>query len=318
MSILKKTVFLDHDGGVDDLLALLLLLTMDEAELIGINVTPADCYADPAAEASRKFLTLMGQPDVEVAISKARGINAFPDNWRAQPQIINAFPQLLNTPDAAGRLSPKEGSQFIIEKLMEATEAVSYLMTGPCTTLVHALHREPAIRQKIKEVVWMAGAFHVHGNVRTYTHNGAAEWNVFWDAASAQWLISQNLPLIMVPLDATNQVPVEMDFLHQMAEQAHFDVANLASHCWAVTVNTIPGYDYLYHMWDVLATAYIGRPAYFRIKEMEISVSTKAPNEGDTNEQSGSGNFAQIVKRVDRDAFYKYLLQQSRRNFKSE
>ena len=311
----KKLVFLDHDGGVDDLLALLLLLTMDEAQLIGVNVTPADCFANPAAEASRKFLTLMGQPEVEVAISKARGINAFPDNWRAQPQIINAFPQLLNTDDDAGRLSPLEGSQYIIEKLRQASAPVSYLMTGPCTTLVHALHREPAVRKKIKEIVWMAGAIHVHGNVRTYTHDGSAEWNVYWDAASANWLVSQNLPLIMVPLDATNKVPVRIDFLRRMAGQADYEVANLASHCWAVTVNTIPGYDYPYHMWDVLATAYIGRPSYFHIKNLEIAISTKAPNEGATLKEDGSGKFVRMVSDVNRDEFYDYLLQQSRRNF---
>lgn len=311
----KKCVFLDHDGGVDDLLALLFVSSMDEARLIGVNVTPADCYPDHAAEASRKILKLMGHSEVEVATSKVRGINAFPDMWRAQPQIINAFPQLLNINESRKNQSREEGTQMIFRHLKQCPEPVSYLMTGPCTTLVKALKQEPSIREKIKEIIWMAGAIHVHGNVRTYTHNGSAEWNVYWDAESAQWLLQQNLPLILVPLDATNLVPVHTDFLAKMAAQSTYEVSNLASLCWAVTVNTIPGYDYLYHMWDVLASVYVGRPAFFTTETMELEVSTSLPNEGETLEKPGSGNRVQVVKTVNKEAFYDYLLQLTRRNF---
>jgi len=312
----KKWVFLDHDGGVDDLLALLFVLSMDEVSLLGVNVTPADCYPGYAAEASCKIMDLMGNGDAAVAVSNARGINAFPDHWRAQPQIINAFPPLLKIHEPQTPLSEKTGCQFIIHQLQQCPEPVLYLMTGPCTTLVQALKREPALREKIKNIIWMAGAIHVHGNVRTYTHDGSAEWNVYWDAESAQWLLQQNLPLVLVPLDATNDVPVNKDFLKKMAVQSAYDVSNLASLCWAVTINTIPGYDYLYHMWDVLASVYIGRSELFSTEAMELDVSTSIPNEGETREMPGSGNRVQVVKTRDKEAFYQYLLQLTRKNFK--
>ncbi len=314
-SISKKKVFLDHDGGVDDLLALLLVLSMEEVALSGVSITPADCYAEYAAESSRKFMDLMMAKPVPVAISKARGMNAFPEVWRAQPQIINAFPDLLNIKKVHAPLSGLEGSDFVIEQLNNSPEPVSYLLTGPCTNLVNALQKAPAIREKISEIIWMAGAVHVHGNVRTYTHNGAAEWNVYWDAASSQWLIEQNLPLTIVPLDATNKVPVTFDFLEKMAAQNEFEVSHLASLCWAITVNTIPGYDYHYHMWDVLAVAYVSRADIFSSKKMELQIAQHLPNEGETYEQAGSGNWVNVVVDVERDAFYDYLLMQSRKNF---
>lgn len=312
---MKKQVFLDHDGGVDDLLALLLVLSMEEVELLGVSVTPADCYAEYAAESSRKFIELMLAKPVPVAISKARGRNAFPEVWRAQPQIINAFPQLLNMQSLRSPLSALEASDFIIETLLSSPTPVSYLLTGPCTTLVNALQKEPAIKEKIGEIIWMAGAVHVHGNVRTYTHNGNAEWNVYWDAESAQWLIAQNLPLTIVPLDATNHVPVTFDFLKKMAAQNEFEVSQLASLCWAITVNTIPGYDYLYHMWDVLAVAYVTRADIFSSQQMELEIAQHLPNEGETYAQAGSGNWVNVVTDVERTLFYDYLLKQSRKNF---
>ncbi|WKN31599.1 nucleoside hydrolase [Porifericola rhodea] len=311
----RKKVFLDHDGGVDDLLALLLVLTMEEVDLIGVSVTPADCYADSAAESSRKFIDLMMPRPVGVAISQARGMNPFPDVWRAQPQIINAFPQLLNMKSVHSPLSELEASDFIISQLMQCEEPVSYLMTGPCTTFVNALRKEPAIKDKISEIVWMAGAVDVHGNVRTYTHNGSAEWNVYWDPAGAQWLIEQNLPLTIVPLDATNHVPVTFDFLEQMASQHEYDVSYMASFCWAITVNTIPGYDYLYHMWDVLAAAVVTRKDIFTVEKMELEIAQKLPNQGETIAKPGSGSWVNVVTDASKDEFYNYLLAQSRKNF---
>jgi purine nucleosidase len=56
----KQLVLMDHDGGVDDYLATMLLLTMDHIELLGVVVTPADCYIQPAVSATRKIIDLMG------------------------------------------------------------------------------------------------------------------------------------------------------------------------------------------------------------------------------------------------------------------
>ena len=39
----KQLVLMDQDGGLDDYLATMLLMTMDEIECLGVIVTPADC-----------------------------------------------------------------------------------------------------------------------------------------------------------------------------------------------------------------------------------------------------------------------------------
>ncbi len=313
--MLNQTVFFDHDGGVDDLLSLLLLLTMPDTNLAGVVVTPADCYPSYAAEASRKFIDLMGKTDTPVAVSTVRGVNAFPDIWRAQPQIINALPQLLAIDEPTTPLSSSNGVDFTVEVLNNANQPVIYLMTGPCTTLVEALKKDSSIAKKIKEIVWMAGAIHVPGNVRTYTHNGSAEWNVYWDAPSTDWLLEQDLPLTLVPLDVTNHVPVGIPFLKQLAHQSQYEVAQLASVCWATTINSIPGYDYLYHMWDVLATVVVGKRDIFTTQQMALKVATDPPNEGETIEKLQTDGAVTVVVSVQRELFYDYLLNQFRQNF---
>ena len=45
---MMKKVYFNHDGGVDDLISLFLLLQMDNVKLTGVSVIPADCYLEPA------------------------------------------------------------------------------------------------------------------------------------------------------------------------------------------------------------------------------------------------------------------------------
>lgn len=58
---MKKPVYLNHDGGVDDLVSLFLLLQMEDVKLIGTSVIPADCYLEPALSASRKIMFVPGR-----------------------------------------------------------------------------------------------------------------------------------------------------------------------------------------------------------------------------------------------------------------
>jgi purine nucleosidase len=55
--------------------------------------------------------------------------------------------------------------EFMARLLLEASERVTMLVTGPLTTVAAALAAAPTIEQKIDEVVWMGGALDVAGNV---------------------------------------------------------------------------------------------------------------------------------------------------------
>lgn len=303
---------MDHDGAIDDLLSQLLILTMPDVDLIGITVTPADCYIEPALESTYKLLQLMGQERIPLGRGDYYGINAFPSEWRARPEIINALPLLINLPQSPDPYSYLSAPELIIETLTKATEKVSVLMTGPCSNLVMALERVPELKEKIAEVVWMAGAFRVHGNVQTYQHDGTAEWNVFWDPVSSQKLVSYELPLTLIPLDVTNHVPVTKQFLSTLANQIDYRLSNLTGQLWALTIDTIPSYQYTYFMWDILATSYLAMPEQFTTERVKANVSTRPPNAGQTY-LDASGYELTIATDVDVRYFYDYLLTQFRR-----
>lgn len=305
-------LLMDHDGAIDDLLSQLLVLTMPQVELLGVTVTPADCYIEPALESAYKILQLTGNEHIPLGRGDYYGINAFPNEWRARPEIINALPMLINLPPAPDPYSYQSAPDLIAAQLAASPTPVTILMTGPCSNLVLALEKNPSLKANIAAIVWMAGAFRTTGNVQTFQHDGSAEWNVFWDPISAQKLVSYELPLTLIPLDVTNHVPVTKKFLSTLASQIAHPLSNLTGQFWALTLDTIPSYHYTYFMWDILATSYLAMPEQFTTETVKANVGTRPPNAGQTYFDE-NGYALTIATDVNVSVFYDYILAQFRR-----
>jgi len=302
----KKLVFMEHDGAIDDLLSQMLVLTMEEVELIGVNVTPADCFIEPAIESTYKVLQLFERTAIPIGRSDFHGVNAFPSEWRARPEVVNALPMLINIKYELDPYALPEAVDLLIERLTAAEQPVTILITGPCSNLVKAVKRAPQIRAKIEEVVWMGGAFRKQGNVQTYQHDGTAEWNVYWDPKHSKELFEMELPLTCIPLDVTNNVPVNKAFLSRLAHQSESLLSDLAGQFWAMTIDTIPSYHYVYFMWDTLATCYITLAEHFTLEEVKAVVSDRPPNAGQTL-LDANGHRLKIATDVNKEVFYEYI-----------
>ncbi|HEY9750930.1 MAG TPA: nucleoside hydrolase, partial [Allocoleopsis sp.] len=148
----KPLVLMDHDGGVDDYLSTLLLMTMGHIHPLGVVVTPADCYIQPAVSATRKIIDLVGRAEVPVAESTVRGLNPFPRLYRRDSWVVDHLP-ILNEPETIQTpLLPESGQEFMVRVLRQAPEPVTLLVTGPLTTVAIALDTAPDIEAKIKEI----------------------------------------------------------------------------------------------------------------------------------------------------------------------
>ncbi len=309
----KRAVLFDHDGGVDDLLSLMMLLAMPHIDLAGVVVTPADCFLRPAISATLKVLRLFGRSDIEVSEGALYGVNPFPRAWRAHIYAIDALP-ILNEP-AAPLSSPasEPGHKFLASKLRAAAKPVTVLITGPVSNLAAALTEEPHLADKIEEVVWMGGALNVPGNVRDYEHDGSAEWNSYWDPPATYNLWQSQVPLTIFSLDVTNKVPVTMEFLHRLARQRRYPLSDLAGQCWAMTVGTIPADEYLYHMWDTLTTGYLGAPDCITFRQARTEAIPAGPSAGQIKEITAGGRLIRAADAVIVEDFLDYVLELFRR-----
>ncbi|GAB2683404.1 nucleoside hydrolase [Aliiglaciecola aliphaticivorans] len=306
----KQKVIFDHDGGVDDLLSLMLLLTMDHIDLLAVTITPADCYLSDATISTLKILSMFKRTDIPVGKGNLHGENAFPADWRAQPKICNVLPDML-----AQSYNEKQVSDLSAEELINAclthADNVSVLMTGPCTNLVAAFEKQPELKQKIKDVIWMGGAVDVPGNVAMYNHDKSAEWNAYWDPIASQKLFASGVVVKLIGLDATNCLPVNIDFLSQLAAQKEYPISSLACQFWATTINTIPSYEFTYFMWDVLATCVLALQGdEITFEPVKLNVATDEPNAGQTYRDPDHGFDIDVAFKVDKDAVLNYILKQ--------
>lgn len=195
---------------------------------------------------------------------------------------------MLNIEENSNLLVKDAGHDFMIKKIKESKEKVTVLLTGPCTNLTAAIEKDPSIKDNIEEVVWMAGAVDVVGNVTQYHHNGSAEWNVYWDPLASRKLFETGLNITIFSLDSTNTVPVSTNFLKKVAAQNEYILSDLVGYLYSISyVETFNEVD-AYYMWDTLCTSYLGcdNLATFRKEELEVIADT--PEEGRTKKAPGT------------------------------
>ncbi|MBD2012819.1 nucleoside hydrolase [Microcoleus sp. FACHB-53] len=302
----KQLVLMDQDGGVDDYLATLLLMTMEDIQPLGIVVTPADCYIEPAVSATRKILDLVGRSDIPVAQSTVRGINPFPALYRRDSFVVDHLPILNQRDEVQTPLVQETGQEFMVRSLLAADQPVTLMVTGPLTTVAAALDLAPQIEQHIEKIVWMGGALNVPGNVEPALEpgqDGSAEWNVYWDSLAAHRVWQTQIPLILCPLDLTNHVPVTSEFVRQLTQQRRYPLSDLAGQCYALVMTQV------YYFWDVLATTYLAHPEFYQLQEWETVIVTSGKSQGRTKVETG-GRKIQAMGHVDQEKYYAYILQQ--------
>ncbi|MEC3608653.1 nucleoside hydrolase [Bacillus glycinifermentans] len=304
---MRKLVYFNHDGGVDDLVSLFLLLQMDDIELIGTSVIPGDCYLEPALSASRKIIDRFGSYRVETAASDSRGVNPFPKEWRMHAFYVDALPILNEKGTVETPVSALPAHLHLIESLKNSKEPVTLLFTGPLTDLARALEKDPSIEKRIEKLVWMGGTFLEKGNVEEPEHDGTAEWNAFWDPYSVKTVFASGIAIEMVALESTNQVPLTNDIRSHWASLRKHIGIDFIGQCYALCPPLVhTETNSTYYLWDVLTTLTLGRKDMIGSKTVNAIVHTESPRQG-TTEAHPDGRPVEVVDQVDREAFFSYF-----------
>ncbi len=303
-----RKVYFNHDGGVDDLISLFLLLQMDDIELVGVSTIGADCYLEPSVSASCKIINRFSNNSLQVAPSYERGANPFPKEWRMHAFFMDALP-ILNesTTNEQSTISDVEAYEDIIRVLSQSSEPVTLLFTGPLTDLAKALKTEPSIQNNIEKLVWMGGTFLEKGNVEEPEHDGTAEWNAFWDPEAVKTVFDSEIAIDMVALESTNQVPLTLDIRQMWADERQYPGVDFLG----VSYAAVPPLTHFitnstYFLWDVLTTAYIGKLDLVQYKSLNVDVEFKGPSQGRTFIKD-SGRPIKVVTDVNHDDFFNYI-----------
>jgi purine nucleosidase len=313
--IRKRTVIFDHDGNPDDIVSLMLVLGMPNIDLIGVSITPADCYIEDAVDLTLKVLSLY-ERSIPVARGDLESPNPFPDEYRVVTVKANHLPIMLSQEMDHKLIVDIPAHEFLAKKIKESKEKVTVLMTGPCTNLMAAIEIDSSIKDNIEEVVWMGGAVDVSGNVFKFDHDKSAEWNVYWDAKAAKKMFASGMNITIFSLDATNTVPVDLAFLKMNAKNRNYNMSDIVGQFYAITYfQSQSGIDE-YYMWDTLCTAYLGCEGMATFRKVELDVEIRKPGLGRTFKAPGNGQWINVADKINKTAFYDYFLNTLKRNGK--
>jgi purine nucleosidase len=270
-------VLFDHDGRVDDAVALAVLAASTEVELLGVCVTPGDGGVGAGVAVSRALLSMAGLDGVPVAGGNLGPGHPFPEALRVDGERLLDRPVLAGKVPASGDPSGDgdEAAHLMAARLLRsAGEPVVVVVTGPLSTLAAALDEHPDVEDRIERLYWMGGAIDVPGNVEEDGHDGSAEWNAYCDPPAAARVWDSNLDIHLCPLDATNAVPLTAELVERLSACEGSDLARFAAEAYGGVEASA------YHCWDALTALWTLRPDLLFPEVVPCEVVTDPPADG--------------------------------------
>ena len=267
----------DNDAGSDDIIALIYLAHQSNISIEGITIAATgEANRLKGAENMADLCYFLKKPAIPIAYG----------NEKPHDPFVHPFPPLIrkwanniflgkNVPHHPH--PPLSSSAILLmKKIVSENDKVSILATGPLTNVAEFIKKYPHLKNKIEKIVIMGGAIHVKGNIHITDptiDNSVAEWNMYADPKAAQMVFSSGIPITLVPLDATNQVPMTKAFYDTLSQQSQPDL-KLIYLIVKDIANDVGEDTFLNHfyLWDPLAAIILNDPTQAVTKSLSISI----------------------------------------------
>jgi inosine-uridine nucleoside N-ribohydrolase len=328
----KTKMIIDTDGGVDDLLALLLACASPEVDLLAVITVAGNVGTTQATSNVMLLLRLLEKynaslqddantfrlpPIISAGATQplkkllrtaeyfhghdgVGGITSLVDESQDEKPLLYTTHPLSS---ASIGIHEKGGVEMMLEILrLHEEREVTIVTIGPMTNIALAAAIDRPTLERAKEIVLMGGAFNMPGNITPH-----AEYNMFVDPDAVEIALTLKVPLVFVPLNVTHQVKFKREemLLPWVSQSA---VARFVDH---LTLNAMNSHEGMIHMHDPLAVV-VGFDEYQRLtkrkkyfvkidcSEEESGKTLLMESEGSSDETNGFYP-AYIVTEVDVD-----------------
>ncbi|MGM9929053.1 MAG: nucleoside hydrolase [Bacillus sp. (in: firmicutes)] len=260
-------VILDCDPGHDDAIAIILAIANVSLDVVAITTVAGNVEVEKTTKNALQICEITKADSIPVVMGTDRPLIG---------QQMTAV-EIHGESGMEGPVLPppikvaeKENAvDFIIRVLLESAGDVVLIPTGPLTNIALAIAREPRIKSKIREIVFMGG-----GTFGNWTP--AAEFNIFVDAEAAKIVMESGVPITMVGLDVTHQVLANKEIVERyrrIGNPVSLFVSELLEyfiHTYKVHFNMEGG-----PVHDACAVAYCIDPSLFATTKVRVDVETK-------------------------------------------
>ena len=301
-------VIVDTDAGSDDLMAIAYLLAGRAVHIEAVTVVNGLAHVDAGTRNIARLLELAGQPGIPVFTGRPeplRGKNEFPRDWR---KLADELPG-VTLPLSPAKEERRKAADYLLDRLKNQDRPARILALGPLTNIAEVLERDPSVTARIEEIVIMGGAIHTRGNLDDggvfQTDNKTAEWNMFVDPYAARIVFESGAKIRLVPLDATNTVPIGGAFLKEIESRASTSLGLFVAKVLETDSKLIA--QGVYYAWDPLAAVALVHPTILRTVAAHVEVRQNPPQAGRTLIGAGEPN-CRVATKADADAFHRLFL----------
>ena len=307
---MPRKIIIDTDPGQDDAVAILLALASPEdLEVLGIVAVAGNVGLHHNANNARKVVELSGRTDIPVYAGCARPMRRHlvtAEHVHGETGLNG--PQL---PEPKMPLQKQHGVDYIIDTLMAAEPGTITLCTlGPLTNIGMALVKQPAIAERIAEIVMMGGAYFEVGNITP-----AAEFNIYVDPEAADVVMRCGAPITILPLDVTHQIQATPERL-----AAIVGLGNTTGKAIYDMLTFSETFDLQKYGWagaplhDPTVIAYLLKPELFKGRHCNVTIETASEltlgmTVADYWHVSGRTRNANFMRDGDADGFFALLLE---------
>lgn len=202
-------VIIDTDPGHDDALALMLACSSAELEILAVTTVAGNSTIENTTRNARFILDFLNKGDIPIFSGAKqplkRPLTQAVVHGKSGLEGIDPQGEAYLTNDAAGQ---------ILRLVRENPDEITIVTLGPLTNIATAINRNPMIMRKVRQIVSMGGAISVPGNM-----NRVAEFNIFVDPEAASIMLRLPVPVTLVPLDACNDVQMELEDFKQIKDR---------------------------------------------------------------------------------------------------
>lgn len=307
LGVLNKTcIIIDTGVAPESIIAILYLLKHPNVSVCAVTISCGETHVEIGARNMLMLLDYLGFSDIPVAAGKSTPLqvnHTFPNIWRDWSDSFFNL-KYVYLPPTDLEPSSMDASELITFIARSSTKKITLLTIGPLTNIAIALQSDPSIKDKIEEIFIMGGAVRVSGNLKdgymdpSLCRNNKAEWNIWIDPHAAEIVFESGIPITLIPLDATNKVPVTNEFYERLGEVKHTPEAKIA---FNILNPNSP--NFISNFWDSLAAVTLTDQSIVSLEEHHIEVVTTNGFENIGWTKSIQGEPANAKVAVDANAF---------------
>lgn len=260
-------IWIDTDGGIDDILALILAFNVKNLEILGISTVAGNVNVEKATKNVLNFLEIYTLENIPVYKGSDKPLLK---NLRTA-EYVHGSDGIgnLNLPNPNIKIKNEDFIEALKKAIEENSNEIILITLGPLTNIAKFIEKNLKSFKKLNKLIIMGGAFFVPGNVTQH-----AEFNIFVDAEAADIVIKSPVQKFFFGLDVTTKHSFKDEFLALLKEKnAGNNRFKYIEHLIRFLLS-LPGRENGCFLHDPIALLYSIDDTLYEIKEFPIEIST--------------------------------------------